>query len=301
MEESDSNFNDRTPVEPAEETTSLQKAYILLSVVLLVGALSGIICLIFRIDLATGMHEVEKHLRSDDAVVQELATRELVQILKSTTAESRRKRGIDDVRLSQKVLAALKNSTNANDAALGNLVLALGHMRYHEAIPAIAPLLRVTESGQDVRQHALLSLGMMNTTEVLPLMTDSLKSTTPRVRKAACLAIAIAGDKSMTQHLEPLLTDSEMDVKWSASLALAKLGSSAGQSNIRTMLDREFLATRADWPEQSLQDLMIECIEAVAELKVEGFSGELQKIAKSDPNLKVRSAAMSALSVMNDE
>jgi HEAT repeat protein len=132
-------------------------------------------------------------------------------------------------------------------------------------------------------------------------MTDSLKSQTPRVRKAACLAIAIAGDKSMAQHLEPLLTDSEMDVKWSASLALAKLGSSAGQSNIRIMLDREFLASRADWSEQSLQDLMIECIEAVAELKVEGFSGELQKIAKSDPNLKVRSAAMAASSVMNRE
>jgi HEAT repeat protein len=256
---------------------------------------------VFRLDLASGIHEIEKHLTSDDPSVQELAATELVQILKSTTVEGRRKQGIDDDRLSQKVRSVLKNSGKANDEALGNMVMALGYMRFQEAVPDIVNLLKVTEKGSDVRQHALLSLGMMKTTEVLPFMTASLKSESARVRKAACLAIANVGDKSMTQYLEPLLADSELDVKWSASLGLAKLGSSAGQVNIRTMLDREFLTTRSDWSDQSLQDLMIECIQAIAELKVDGFSVHLQKIASNDPNLKVRSAAMSALNLMSKE
>jgi hypothetical protein len=301
MEATNSDLNDRTAVQPAEETTSLQKVYILLGVVLLVGVLSGFIFLVFRLDLASGIHEIEKHLRSDDLTAQELAATGLVQILKSTTAESRRKQGIDDVRLSQKVHSALKNSGRANDLALGNMALALGYMRFHEAIPDIVALLKVTENGSDARQHALLSLGMMKTVEVLPFMTASLKSESAIVRKAACLAIANVGDKSMTKHLEPMLVDSELDVKWSASLALAKLGSNAGQSNIRTMLDREFLSTHSEWSEQSLQQLMIECIHAVADLKVDGFRTDLQKIASSDPNLKVRSAAMTALSVMSNE
>ncbi|MDA1142178.1 MAG: HEAT repeat domain-containing protein [Planctomycetota bacterium] len=288
-------------MQPIDATTSLQKVYILLGVASLVGVLSGLIYLVFHLDLASGIHEIERHLRSDDSAVQEMASRELVRILESNSKESRRKQGIDDVRLSQKVHSALKNSGKANDAALGNLLLALGYMRYHDAIPDIVALLKVTESGQDVRPQALLSLGMMKTTEVLPFMTDSLKSETSGVRKAACLAIANVGDKGMVQHLEPLLADSALDVKWSVSLALTKLGNSAGQANIRTMLDREFLATHSEWPEESLQQLMIECIQAVADLRVEGFMSDLQRIASSDPNLQVRSAAMRALGVMSNK
>jgi HEAT repeat protein len=94
-------------------------------------------------------------------------------------------------------------------------------------------------------------------------------------------------------RLKVLAEDSIPDVRWNAAIALAELGDSSGLPVLRSMLDREELARIRVGGEQA-EAAMVNALKAIALLRDAGTLALVERIERSDPNLRVRDAARAA-------
>jgi vesicle coat complex subunit len=103
------------------------------------------------------------------------------------------------------------------------------------------------------------------------------------------------GDPRAVARLEVLLEDRVPDVRWNAAIALASLGDSSGISVLRSMIDRAALGRQAQLTSDQAEAAMVNALKAFALLRDEGSLPLLEKVAREDPNLRVRDAARQAI------
>jgi len=172
------------------------------------------------------------------------------------------------------------------------LTLVLGYTRDREAVAALLTQLREGESEE--RIYALWALGAIGDPAALSALLGALDSDDPGLRKTAAYALGELGLPESAPRLRVALEDPVADVRWNAALALARLGSDAGVPVLREMADR----TSSDQvpgitPEQQ-EDAMIEAVRALAAVGGEESLPLLDRLAREDPSLKVRQAAIEA-------
>ena len=177
------------------------------------------------------------------------------------------------------------------------LVLVLGKLQDRSAVPA----LRAAASDPDVetRLYAVWSLGMLGDRGALPTILEASQSEDPGSRKMAAYVLGKLGEPAAIPRLKVLLEDRVPDVRWNAAIALAELSDPAGVEVLRSMIDRTTLARQATLTADQVEAAMINASKALSILNDRESVPALEKIAREDPNLRVRDAARQAVEAIS--
>jgi len=148
----------------------------------------------------------------------------------------------------------------------------------------------------ETRIYALWALAEIRDPQALPAIISLTSDEDRDIRKTAVYALGRIGDPAAVPALVDALGDSAEDVRWNAALALAQLRDPRALGPLREMLDRtrldQFTALRPDQKEI----VMINAISAYSDLAGSEAIPLLEKLADSDPSLRVRATARDALS-----
>jgi HEAT repeat protein len=172
------------------------------------------------------------------------------------------------------------------------LALVLGRTRDREAVPLL--LTAADDPDPETRIYALWSLGAIGDPAARDALVAALADRDAGVRKTAAFALGALGDKSAAENLRPLLADPVADVRWNAALALARLGDDAGAPVLEQMLDRKLLAQVPGITPEQQEEAMVNAIPALLAVRGAAARPVFERLAASDPSLKVRQAALAA-------
>ena len=173
------------------------------------------------------------------------------------------------------------------------LVLALGKLGDKSAVPV---LLKATKDPDpETRLDSIWALGMLGDPRAVDAVLEASHSEDSGVRKMAAYVAGKLGDPRVVPRLEVLLEDRVPDVRWNSAIALATLGDGTGIAVLRSMIDRETLARQASLSADQAETAMVNALKALAILRDEGTLPLLEKVAREDPNLRVRDAARRAI------
>jgi HEAT repeat protein len=170
------------------------------------------------------------------------------------------------------------------------LVLVLGKLQDKAALPDL--LAAAKDPDPETRLYAVWALGNLGDASALDTVLDASTSEDPGARKMAAYVLGKLADRRAIPRLRVLLGDPTEDVRWNAAVALATLHDPSGADVLRSMLDRGALEKRLS-PEQ-LEVAMTSALQALAILRDPASLPALDRIAREDPNLRVREAARKA-------
>jgi HEAT repeat protein len=173
------------------------------------------------------------------------------------------------------------------------LVLVLGKLGDREAVEAL--LGAVKDADPDTGLYAVWALGKLGDPRAMPAVTEASLSQDAGMRKMAAYVLGQLGDRAAVPRLQVLLGDSVADVRWNAAIALAALGDSSGLPVLRSIIDREALGRQAALSGDQAETAMVGALKALTLLRDAGSLSLLEKVAREDPNLRVRAAAREAL------
>ena len=92
-----------------------------------------------------------------------------------------------------------------------------------------------------------------------------------------------------------MLSDSEPNVRWDASIALAKQKDSSGRSILLDLLDRKYLNSFPNIDEKEKVQVILVAISVSHFIQNQELKAVLEKIKENDENLKIREAARIAV------
>jgi HEAT repeat protein len=172
------------------------------------------------------------------------------------------------------------------------LVLVLGRLGEKEAVP---PLITAAQDPDpDTRLYAIWSLGKIGDPAGFDTVLAASQSEDAGVRKMAAYVLGQLGDPRAVPRLKVLAEDRVADVRWNAAIALAELGDGSGLPVLRSMIDRDALKRQAELSSDQAEAAMINALKALSLLRDTQCLPQLEKLAKDDPNLRVREAARKA-------
>ncbi len=173
------------------------------------------------------------------------------------------------------------------------LALVLGYTHDPEAVPLLIAALDSPDS--EMRIYALLALGTVGDPRALSPLTEALGDPDAGLRKTAAFGLGELGDPLAIPALEPQLEDPVADVRWNTALALARLGSDAGVPVLDRMLDRGLTAQVPGITPAQTEETMVSAVRALATVRGAESRELFDRLAREDPSLKVRQAAIEAL------
>ncbi|HEU5249899.1 MAG TPA: HEAT repeat domain-containing protein [Thermoanaerobaculia bacterium] len=173
------------------------------------------------------------------------------------------------------------------------LVLVLGKLGDRSAVPAI--LGAVKDPDPETRLYAVWAVGMLGDPRGFDAVLEVSRDEDPGMRKMAAYVMGKLGDRRAVERLKVLLEDRVPDVRWNAAIALASLGDGSGITVLRSMIDREALGRQAQLSSDQAEAAIVNALKAFALLRDEGSLPLLEKVAREDPNLRVRDAARRAI------
>ena len=172
------------------------------------------------------------------------------------------------------------------------LVLVLGKLGDPSAAPALSAAAR--DADPETRVYAVWALGMLKDRAALATVLEASLAEDAEMRKMAAYVLGQLGDQSAVPRLRVLAEDRTADVRWNAAIALAKLSDGSGLPVLRSMIDRAALAGQATLSSDQAETAMVSALKALALLKDAQSLSAIEKLAREDPNLRVREAARRA-------
>ncbi len=173
------------------------------------------------------------------------------------------------------------------------LVLVLGKLQEREAVPALQKAAGDPDS--ETRLYAVWALGRIGDRSALATVLESSNSEDAGARKMAAYVLGRLGDGRAIPRLEVLLEDPVADVRWNAAIALASLGDRSGLTVLRSIVDRQSLGRQAALSADQAEIAMVNALKALAMLRDAESLPLLERVAREDPNLRVRQAARDAI------
>ena len=198
-------------------------------------------------------------------------------------------------RFIRELLAIYENAKNDDPRIRRYLTLTLGYLSDPRSVKS---LWDATEDADDeTRLYALWSLGKLGAEGLQEKVLEYLNDPDPGMRKLAAHLLGSLDWDLSKSGLRAALSDPVDDVKWNAALSLAKLGDSAGIDILEMMLDRQYLSGHDQMDEILKEQTIKSAVYAIGTLQVEGLKERLNDLKDSDPNMKVRQAAIDALNM----
>jgi HEAT repeat protein len=171
--------------------------------------------------------------------------------------------------------------------------MVLGTIGDRRATPVLLESLHDKQT--ETRLYALLALGELKDPASVPAMIEATHDGDKDVRKTACFALGELHDARAVDALAALVEDEVPDVRWNAAIALAQFGDRRAAPALRTMLDRTMLDRISGMREDQKEDALIVALSVYPKLVGAEARPELQRVASSDPSLRVRDAAKQAV------
>ena len=172
------------------------------------------------------------------------------------------------------------------------LVLVLGRLGEREAMPAL--LLAAKDPDADTRLYAVWAIGKVGDPASLDTVLDASQSEDAGLRKMAAYVLGQLNEPRAVPRLKVLAEDRVADVRWNAAIALAELHDGSGLPVLRSMIDRAALSRQAELTADQTEAAMINALKALALLRDAESRPQLEKLAREDPNLRVREASRKA-------
>jgi HEAT repeat protein len=176
------------------------------------------------------------------------------------------------------------------------LSMVLGTISDRRATPLLLEALNDRET--ETRLYALLALGELKDPASVPRVVEATRDGDKDVRKTAYFALGEIHDPRAVDALAAGLDDQVPDVRWNAAIALAGFGDRRAAPVLRTMLDRTML-NRIPMREDQKEDALIVGMTVYPKLVGAEARPELEKIASTDPSLRVRDVAKQALASLH--
>src|SRR5881398_2089404 len=191
-------------------------------------------------------------------------------------------------------VAALYQSSKSDDPRIRRyLGMVLGQLGDRRATPLL--LDGLNDHDADNRIYALTALGELRDPAAVPRIAKAATDEDKDVRATAYYTLGVIGDRTVVPVLVNSLQDQTPDVRWNAAIALARLGDPHALGTLREVLDRSRLNSVTVMREDQKEEAMIVAMSAYAKLAGKDAAPDLQRIASSDPSLRVRAAAKQAL------
>ena len=176
------------------------------------------------------------------------------------------------------------------------LAMVLGTLGDRRAAPVLIEGL--ADDDVETRVYALWALAQLRDPRATSAASKLLVTSDDRdIRKTAAYALGEIGHPAGRDALRASLNDQSPDVRWNAAIALAKMNDSSGIGVIREMTDRSRLA-QIPMREDQKENTMIAGMTAWMSLAPEEAKPALTRIAKNDPNLRVRDVATRTLAAV---
>ena len=123
------------------------------------------------------------------------------------------------------------------------MTMALSRFQNEDAKMALRKALRQTDDTEDPQLALFLmwAIGNFKDPEAAQEIARFLTSTHDDLRKTAAYVLGALGDKQVIPQLKRSLEDPVVDVRWNATLSLARLGDASGRDTLFQMLDRSHL------------------------------------------------------------
>jgi HEAT repeat protein len=195
--------------------------------------------------------------------------------------------------LEQQVAAIYEQSKTDDPRIRRYLSMVLGSLGDRRATPLL--LDGLNDRDVDNRIYVLMALGELKDPASIPRIAKAAADPDKDVRKTAYFTLGEIGDPSAVPVLISGLSDEVAEVRWNAAISLSRFHDSRAVPGLREMLDRSRLNQVRDMREDQKEDVMIMAMEPYARLGGAEARGDLQRIAASDPSLRVRAAAKSEL------
>lgn len=172
------------------------------------------------------------------------------------------------------------------------LALVLGRTRDREAVPLLTAALQ--DPDDKTRIYALWALGTLGDPAARGSLEATLADPDPGLRKTAAFALGEMGDRAAVPQLTRMLEDPVADVRWNAALSLARLGSGAGVPVLETMADRRLVSEVPGITREQQEEALVSAVRALAVVGGPEHGALFDRLAREDPSLKVRQAALDA-------
>ena len=191
-------------------------------------------------------------------------------------------------------VALLYTNSKTDDPRIRRyLGMVLGTLGDRRATPLL--LDGLDDKDTDNRVYALMALGELHDPASVPRIAKAAADEDKDIRKTAYFTLGAIGDASAVPVLVNGLQDEVADVRWNAAVSLARLGDRRAIGPLREMLDRSRLNAVAGMREDQKEDAMIVAMSAYVKVAGRDAVPDLQRIAASDPSLRVQVAAKQAL------
>ncbi len=184
----------------------------------------------------------------------------------------------------------------------------------------------VVDADPDVRLYAVEALAHHRSPASAGVIAPRLSDTDPGVRTMAAFALGVvaeAGGAPARDSAGPLLTtalaDPDLDVRWNAALALARLGLPAGEEEIWRMLHPDYVrkalaeghgrptgllgaAARDPAPPEALEaEILRNALSALSRLRDRSMLDGVRALAADHPDAGVRDWAMRTREILDAE
>ncbi len=194
----------------------------------------------------------------------------------------------------KEMILTYKNSINDNP--LVRTYLALGMGRTGDQYYGKTLMDGIKDTDPNSRSAAINALGMIQYKPAIDEIKEILKDTnSSEDRLTAVIALGMIGDKSAISDLKKLLLDEEPNIRWDASIALAKLGDDSGMNEILNLLERSYFDNYKNVDDWEVVQAMMIAIKMTEKLIDDKFVPKLKYIAINDPNMKIRDSALKIL------
>jgi HEAT repeat protein len=196
----------------------------------------------------------------------------------------------------RRVFAGLSNRRPEDVKIRRYLVLVLGKLQDRESLPLL--LAATKDEDPETRLYSVWALGTLGEPAALEPVLAASESPDPGMKKMAAYVLGKIGDPRALPRLKVLLDDSSADVRWNAAISLAELHDPAGLAVLQGMIDRPALAKQATLTSDQEELAIVSALQALAILKDPGTLPAVERLAREDPNLRVRDAARKAAEAM---
>ena len=173
------------------------------------------------------------------------------------------------------------------------LALALGTLSESSAVPALAEA--ITDPDETVRVYAAWALGSIGGEGAVSALAEASRADDAGLRTMAVYGLGAIGDPAGAEALRRAMDDPVLDVSVNAIVALARIGDETASARLLGMMEPDYWAGVPGMLDGERTLARLSAVQAAGVLDVPAIRAQLEEVAASDPDLKVREAALSAL------
>jgi HEAT repeat protein len=199
-----------------------------------------------------------------------------------------------DDQFKNSIISAFEKSLYDDPKVRMYLALAMG--RTGDDAYGASLLTALNDKNAEIVTAAIQALGLIQySPAVAQLSVMATSSEFQPVRLASVISLGQIGEDSSLPLLKNLLDDEEANIRWDAAIALAKMGDSSGSIIINSLLNRAYYNNFKEIDSWETEKAILVAIQVSSQLGGQQFKLNLLTLAKEDPNMEIRNAALKTL------